>query len=85
MNFVFLRVIKEAIAQGVMRTTIDKSIKASQKSTDVEGMFEVRGPGRTGLIVEMIGTNQGNMSTILNTVIKKQRELKYHFHMLFLF
>ena len=77
--FIFLRVIKEAIAQGVMRATIDKSIKSSQKSSDVEGMFEVRGPGRTGIIVEMIGSNQGNMSTLLNTILKKQRKLSFAF------
>ena len=73
-DFAFCRVIKEAIAQGVLRSTIDKSIKNAKSSKDVEGLFEIRGPGRAGVLVEMIGTNKGNMQTTLNTVIKKQRK-----------
>jgi len=67
------RVLKEAIAQGVMQSTIDKAIKGFKSSNDVEGLFELRGPGRTGLIVEMIGSNEGNMRTILNTITKKHQ------------
>ena len=74
MNF---RVLKEAIAQGVMQSTIDKAIKGFKSSNDVEGLFELRGPGRTGLIVEMIGSNEGNMRTILNTITKKHRKISF--------
>ena len=71
------RVLKEAIAQGVMQSTIDKAIKGFKTSSDVEGLFELRGPGRTGLIIEMVGTSEGNMRTILNTTTKKHRKFSF--------
>ena len=63
--------VKEALASGVMRTTVDNAIKNSQQSTDMEAMFEVRGPGRAGILVEMMGKNKGQCQTTLNTILRK--------------
>jgi len=63
--------IKEAYAQGIMKTTIDNAIRKAEQNTDEEGLFEARGPGRVGLMIEMVGKNKGNMRTELNTIFKK--------------
>jgi len=65
------RVMKEAFACGVMRSTVDNAIKKAEHSQDVEGLFEVRGPGRAGLILEMVGNNKGHMQTTLHTILKR--------------
>lgn len=56
---------------GVPKTTIENAIKNAKGSTDVEHAFEVRGPGRVGVIVEMVGKNEGSMRTNLNSILKK--------------
>lgn len=53
------------------KTTIENAIKNAKGSTDVQHVFEVRGPGRVGVIVEMIGKSEGFMRTALNGIMKK--------------
>ena len=67
----FFREIKEATIQGIPRSTIESSIKKSQQSTDVETTLEVRAPGRVGLLVQMQGSNIGNITTVLGGILKK--------------
>jgi len=65
------RVMKEAFACGVMRSTVDNAIKKAEQSQEVEGLFEVRGPGRAGLMIEMVGNNKGHIQTTLFSILKK--------------
>ena len=65
------RVIKEAQAQGIMKTTIENAIKNSNQATDIEVVYEVRGPGRVALMVELMGKNKGQIETALHSVLKK--------------
>ena len=63
--------IKEAQAQGIMKTTIENAIKNSNQATDIEAVYEVRGPGRVALMVELMGKNKGQIETALHSILKK--------------
>jgi len=70
-NKALARVIKEAQAQGLMKTTIENAIKNSKQATDIEAVHEVRGPGRVALMVELMGKNKGQIETTLYSILKK--------------
>ena len=74
--FILFRVIKEAQAQGIMKTTIENAIKNSNQATDIEVVYEVRGPGRVALMVELMGKNKGQIETTLHTILNKNGGLK---------
>ena len=63
--------IKEAQAQGLLKTTIENAIKNSKLATDIEVVHEVRGPGRVALMVELMGKTEGQIKTTLNSILKK--------------
>ena len=68
--------IKEAQAQGLMKTTIENAIKNSKQATDIEVVYEVRGPGRVALMVELMGKNKGQIETTLHTIMNKNGGIK---------
>ena len=68
--------IKEAQAQGIMKTTIENAIKNSNQATDIEAVYEVRGPGRVALMVELMGKNKGQIETTLHTIMNKNGGIK---------
>ena len=68
--------IKEAQAQGLMKTTIENAIKNSKQATDIEVVHEVRGPGRVALMVELMGKNKGQIDTTLYSILKKNGGVK---------
>merc|ERR1719219_323581 len=70
-NKALAKVIKEATVQGMAKASIENSIKKSQQATDMEATFEIRAPGRVGLLVQMQGSNTGNMQSALNSITKK--------------
>jgi len=77
-NKALAKVIKEAQAQGLMKTTIENAIKNSKQATDIEAVHEVRGPGRVALMVELMGRNKGQIETTLYSILKKNGGMKEH-------
>lgn len=53
------------------KSTVEKAISNCKLGGDVAILTEVRGPGRSALIVEAIGTNAGNVSTEVNGILRK--------------
>ncbi len=72
-NSALAKMIREAKAQGVLNTTIEKAIKNAKTTTGVEAEFEVRGPGRVAIIVEMMGKTKGDCEAKLRGVCHKNR------------
>ena len=68
--------VKEAQAQGLLKTTIENAIKNSKLSTDMEAVHEVRGPGRVALMVEIMGKSKGQIETTLYSILKKNGGMK---------
>ena len=63
--------MEEALASKVPKETIQNAIKGSQINDEMTAIFEVRGIGRTCLIIEMIGKSKNSMMVRLNTNLKK--------------
>ena len=57
-NTTYYRVMQEALAQGVTKSTVEKAVKNSKTEKCEEALFEVRSIGRTGIIVEMMGKSK---------------------------
>ena len=63
--------MEEALASKVKLDTLQNAIKNSQLCEDETAIFEVRGIGRTCLIIEMIGRSKNSMATRLNSLLKR--------------
>lgn len=68
---IFCRIMEEALASKVPKETLQNAIKSGQISDEMTAIFEVRGIGRTCLIIEMIGKSRNSMMVRLNTKLKK--------------
>jgi len=67
------KVLAEAKAQNVPNATLDKAIKNSKKSgeLDTEFVWEMRGPGRVAVIAECLAKKRTVIPIALNPVMKK--------------
>lgn len=75
LNRALKRAIDEARAHDVPKSTIDRSVaSASDKATAdlVESVHEVRGPGRTALLVECLAKNKRIAETAVQAVLRKR-------------
>merc|ERR1712080_82813 len=67
------KVLAEAKAQNVPKATLDKAIKNSKKSgeLDTEFVWEMRGPGRVAVIAECLAKKKTMIPIALNPVMKR--------------
>lgn len=66
------KLISEALAQQVPKATIDKIIKGSKNAAELsEFLYEVRGPGRVGILVELLAKNKAMCDIMMSTIMRK--------------
>ena len=67
------RILDEALAQHVPKATVDKMLKnyKSNAEESSEFLFEIRGPGRVGVLVECLAKSRGTILVKLNPVLRK--------------
>ena len=67
------KIYEEALAQNVPKATLEKILKNSVNNTEVssEHLWEVRGPGRAGLLVECLAKSRNAVPPIINPILKK--------------
>jgi len=67
------KVLAEAKAQNVPNATLDKAIKNSKKSgeLDTEFVWEMRGPGRVAVIAECLAKKKTSIPIPLNPIMRK--------------
>ena len=55
------------------KATLEKILKASVNNAEVssEYIWEVRGPGRAGLVVECLAKSRGAVPPVINPILKK--------------
>ena len=72
-NRALKKLIDEALAQHVPKSTVDKVLKAYKTSAEdsKEFLFEIRGPGRAGVLVECLAKKKGHLEARLNPIMRK--------------
>ena len=67
------RIYEEALAQNVPKATLEKILKSSVNNAEIssEHIWEVRGPGRAGLVVECLAKSRGAVPPVINPILKK--------------
>jgi len=66
------KLFAEALAQQVPKATLDKIIKGSKTASEMsEILYEVRGPGRVGILVELLAKNKATCDIVMNTILRK--------------
>ena len=68
------RTIKAGLSEGLMKSTLDKAIKNSNKSAEamVESIQEIRGPGNCFILVEMLTKSAGQANSEVRKVVSKR-------------
>ena len=72
-NSTLKKLIDEALAQNVPKSTIEKIVKNSKANLDEssEYLYEVLGPGRCGVLVECVAKNYKVLPAKLHPIMKK--------------
>jgi len=73
-NYVLRKVLEEAKSQMVPKASIDKAVKdakGEKGDLDIEIMWEVRGPGRAAVLVELLCKNRSMVQSQINPVLRK--------------
>ena len=72
-NSILKKLIDEALAQNVPKSTIEKIVKNSKANLDEssEYIYEVLGPGRCGVLVECVAKNYKVLPVKLHPIMKK--------------
>ena len=76
-NSALKKLVDEALAQSVPKASVDKMLKRSQINEELaqEWIWEIRGPGRVGVIVECLAKSKGrphvNVSRETITLLRK--------------
>ena len=72
-NGALKRLVDEALAQNVPRATLDKTLKrkANDDELATEFIWEIRGPGRVGVIVECLAKSKGLIPCKINPIMRK--------------
>ena len=67
------KLVDEALAQSVPKASVDKMLKRSQINEELaqEWIWEIRGPGRVGVIVECLAKSKGLIPVKLNPIMRK--------------
>lgn len=66
------RVIKSGLAAGVMRKTLENSIKRFKEMDQVEAVVEITGPGNSKILVEALAKSVKQADVIYRTITKKK-------------
>jgi len=67
------RTIKAALSEGVAKATIDRAIKRFKDAPELaEALVEIRGPGNSFILVEMLVKNPKNAPAEANRITKKK-------------
>eukprot|EP00092_Neocalanus_flemingeri_P052332 GFUD01061166.1.p1 GENE.GFUD01061166.1~~GFUD01061166.1.p1 ORF type:complete len:198 (-),score=62.24 GFUD01061166.1:175-723(-) len=61
------------MAQHVPKATVDKLLKSYKSNAEEssEFLFEVRGPGRVGVVVECLARNKGTLNVKINPILRR--------------
>ena len=72
------RLVDEALAQNIPKATLDKVLKRSKNDEELstEFIFEIRGPGRTAIVVECLAKSKGLLPVKLNPIIRKHGSIE---------
>ena len=73
-NIALRKVLEEAKSQMVPKATIDKALKdakGDKSELDSEFLWEVRGPGRAAVLVEVLCKNRKMIESNLNPTLRK--------------
>lgn len=63
----------EALAQNIPKATIERVLKRKKNDEELstELIFEIRGPGRTAVVVECLVKNRGLLPVKINPIMRK--------------
>ena len=63
----------EALAQNIPKATIEKVLKRSKNNEELstEFIMEIRGPGRTAVVVECLARSKGLLPVKINPIMRK--------------
>ena len=72
-NTALRRLVDEALAQNIPKATLDKVLKRSKNDVELatEFLFEIRGPGRTAVVVECLAKSKGLLPVKINPILRK--------------
>ena len=72
-NSALKKLVDEALAQSVPKSSVDKMLKRTQINEELaqEWIWEIRGPGRVGVIVECLAKSKGLIPVKLNPIMRK--------------
>ena len=72
-NTALRRLVDEALAQNIPKATLDKVLKRSKNDEELatEFLFEIRGPGRTAVVVECLAKSKGLLPVKINPILRK--------------
>jgi len=73
-NHALRRVLDEAKSQMVPKASIDKALKdakGEKGDMDVEFLWEVRGPGRAAVLIEILCKNRSMIQSMINPTLRK--------------
>ena len=72
-NTALRRLVDEALAQNIPKATLDKVLKRSKNDEELatEFIFEIRGPGRTAVVVECLAKSKGLLPVKINPILRK--------------
>ena len=77
-NTTLRRLVDEALAQNIPKATLDKVLKRSKNDEELatEFLFEIRGPGRTAVVVECLAKNRGLLPVKINPILRKHGSIE---------
>ena len=77
-NTALRRLVDEALAQNIPKATIDKVLKRSKNNEELaaEFLFEIRGPGRTAVLVECLAKSKGLLPVKINPILRKHGSIE---------
>jgi len=71
-NYNLKKLFAEALAQQVPKATLEKIVKGAKTATELsEFLYEVRGPGRVAILVELLAKNKAMCDIMMATILRK--------------
>ena len=67
------KLYEEALAQNVPKATVENILKKSVNNAELssEHIWEIRGPGRTALVVECLAKSRSVVPPVINPILRK--------------
>jgi len=79
-NKALKRIVDEALAQQVPKATVERVLKSYKANAEEssEFLFEVRGPGRVGVLVECLAKKRSHLDVRLNPILRRCGSAQEH-------